>query len=54
MGAIASELIAEGLARRRTSRAPPPFRWLSRDMGRPRVDLEDKEAVSAILDAKER
>jgi hypothetical protein len=54
MGAIASELIAEGLARRRTSRSRPPFRWISRDMGKPRVDLEDKEAVYAILDADER
>jgi len=49
MGAIASELLGEALARRRSKRARPVFRWLSRDM-KPLVDLSDKEAVYAVLD----
>ena len=45
-----SELLAEALARRRPSRNKPSFRWTSRPM-RALVDLADKEAVHAILDA---
>jgi hypothetical protein len=43
-GAVVSELLAEALARRRSSGARPPFRWISRDM-KPLVDISDKEAV---------
>jgi len=50
MGAVVSELLAEALARRRTSRARPPFRWTSRDM-KSLVDISDKEALYAALDA---
>jgi hypothetical protein len=53
MGAIVSELLAEALARRRSPRATPPFRWTSRAM-KARVDLSDKEAVYAALDADPR
>ena len=49
MGAIVSELLAEALARRRSTRAAPSFRWTSRNM-KSRVDLSDKEAVYAALD----
>lgn len=50
VGAIVSELLAEALARRRSSRTRPPFRWTSRPM-KALVDLADKEAVYAALDA---
>jgi hypothetical protein len=50
MGSVVSELLAEALARRRSSRARPPFRWTSRPM-KSLVDLADKEAVYAALDA---
>jgi hypothetical protein len=50
MGAVISELLADALARRRPSRPRPPFRWTSRPM-KPLVDLADKEAVYAVLDA---
>jgi hypothetical protein len=54
MGAVVSELLAEALARRRSSLpARPPFRWASRDM-KPLVDISDKEAVYAALDADRR
>ena len=50
MGAVVSELLADALARRRVTRGSPQFRWASHDMGA-RVDLSDKEAVHAALDA---
>ena len=51
MGQIASELLAPGLAgSAEANRAPSRLRWTSRDLGTPRVDLEDKEAVRAHLD----
>jgi hypothetical protein len=50
MGAVVSELLAEALARRRTSRARPPFRWTSRDM-KSLVDISDKDALYEALDA---
>jgi len=53
MGAVVSELLAEALARRRSTRAAPSFRWTSRDM-KSRVDLSDKEAVYAALDERPR
>jgi len=53
MGAIVSELLVEALARRRSSRSRPTFRWISREM-RALVDLSDKEAVYAALDAERR
>jgi hypothetical protein len=29
-----------------------PFEWISADLGQPRVELEDKEALRAILDGE--
>ena len=53
MGAVVSELLAEALAGRRSPRTRPSFRWISRDM-KALVDLADKEAVYAALDAERR
>jgi hypothetical protein len=50
MGAVVSELLAEALARRRSPRARPSFRWTSREMTS-LIDLADKEAVYAAMDA---
>jgi hypothetical protein len=50
MGVVISELLADALARRRSSRSRPPFRWTSRPM-KALIDLADKEAVYAALDA---
>jgi hypothetical protein len=50
MGQIASELLAKALAQRGDPAAPPRFGWTSRDLGTPRVDLEDKEALQRLLD----
>jgi hypothetical protein len=53
MGAIVSELLAEALARHRSTRAAPSFRWTSRAMTS-RVEFADKEAVHAALGADPR
>ena len=53
MGAVVSQLLAEALARRRSSRDRPSFRWTSRDM-KCLVDLSDKEALYTALDADQR
>ena len=49
LGQIVSLLLSEALARRRTPRKAPSFKWTSRSM-RAFVDLTDKEALYAILD----
>lgn len=50
IGELASQLLARGL--REDAESPPArqFSWVSRDLGRPAVDLEDKEALGALLD----
>jgi hypothetical protein len=51
MGAVVSELLADALGRRRASRTrPTTFHWTSRPM-KALVDLTDKDAVYAALDA---
>jgi len=51
LGQLISELIAAALAREQeATEQRRPFQWTSRPMGA-RVDLEDKEAVRAALDA---
>jgi hypothetical protein len=49
MGQVASELLARSLADG-SERQLDPITWQAADLGTPRVDLEDKEAVRAILD----
>ncbi len=53
LGQIVSELLAEPLAAARKARLKTAkFRWETRPM-RPRIDLEDKEALYAVLDLRE-
>ncbi|MBA3747053.1 MAG: antitoxin [Solirubrobacterales bacterium] len=49
MGRVASELLARALGEDPPS---PSFNWVSHDLGVPRVDLEDKEAVRVLLDGQ--
>ena len=51
MGQLASELLARSL-REQGSRQnhTAVLEWIAKDLGRPLVDLEDKEAVRAALD----
>ncbi len=56
LGQLVTELVAEALAgRRRTSKvkAAPLLRWHSADMGRAKVDIDDKDALWAVLDARD-
>ena len=54
MGQLASELLATSL-REQTGRPRNPggLTWIAKDLGRPLVDLEDKEAMRARLDVRE-
>ena len=49
LGEIVSSLLAEALKTRRVSMERPELEWDSKPM-HTRVDLDDKEAVYAILD----
>jgi len=51
MGQVASEALVQALAEPAASARPGPLDWVSRDLGAPKVDLDDKEAVRRILDA---
>jgi plasmid stability protein len=50
MGRLASELLMRSLSGEEAAKVRS-FEWRTADLGEPRVDLEDKEAVRAILDA---
>jgi hypothetical protein len=52
IGQLASELLAQQMAAATPAPEQPTFSWISRDLGIPRVDLEDKEALGAILDGR--
>jgi hypothetical protein len=49
MGQVASELLARVVAEP-TDLAAPEFTWTVADLGLPRIDLEDHEAVRRALD----
>lgn len=48
MGQVASEALAVAFAEGPLD--PPRFEWISHDLGQPYIDLEDKDALWAILD----
>jgi len=52
MGEVASELLAGPLRAHADVREQEPFRWRTQPLGRPRVDLEDRDAVWAVLDGR--
>lgn len=52
IGELASQLLARALS----EKPPPPastFSWVSRDLGTPAIDLEDKDALHALMDRGE-
>ena len=51
LGQLASELLAKALAEDGRSEQPAPLKWTSKPLGL-KVDLEDEEAVWAILDGR--
>jgi len=49
IGELASQLLAHKLSEK--DEAPRgPFSWISHDLGKPAIDLEDKEALNSLLD----
>lgn len=50
MGQVASELLAPALSTAARSEDALPFKLRTARLGRPRVDLEDKDALGAALD----
>ncbi|MBI1723725.1 MAG: antitoxin [Gemmatimonadetes bacterium] len=54
LGRLVSELLAEALGRRHAAArvSEPPFVWHSQPMGF-KIDLEDKDAVWALLDRED-
>jgi hypothetical protein len=54
MGQFASELLATSLKEQAgRPRDPGGLTWIAKDLGRPFVDLEDKDAVRTLLDVHE-
>jgi hypothetical protein len=52
LGELASEILAEGLARRKKGkRGPGPFHWTAHPL-KARVDVADKEALYRRLDER--
>ncbi|MGH9189176.1 MAG: antitoxin [Acidimicrobiales bacterium] len=51
LGELASELLAKALADEEADGEPAPLRWTSKPLGL-KIDLEDKDAVWAILDGR--
>jgi hypothetical protein len=49
MGRVASELLAVALADAEPEAGRAAFAWKTGDLGTPRVDLEDKEALRRAL-----
>lgn len=50
MGQLASELLARGLAQGEDLDPSKRFEWRTWNLGMPRVDLEDKEAMRMALE----
>lgn len=51
MGQVASERLAASL-QDEGAPEPEPFVWPSQSMGRPRIDLNDKDALWRVLDER--
>jgi hypothetical protein len=51
LGQLISELLAKAIAAENDHTAPRPLSWVAKDL-RPRVDLEDKDALWSTLDER--
>lgn len=51
MSQVVNELLAEGLLRRKRNARKREFRLCSFQMGRPRVNLADRNALEALMDS---
>jgi hypothetical protein len=52
LGAMVSELLARALAEDRSAEPAYQLTWISRPLGPALIDLEDKDALYAILDSE--
>jgi len=50
IGELASQLLARALRERPGPAPTQGFTWVSRDLGAPAVNLEDKDALHALMD----
>ncbi len=51
LGRLVTELLVKALSlEKATGHKAPAFKWISRNMGVPLVELNDKEALHAVLD----
>lgn len=50
MGTVASELLAKAIATPEDIELVRPLQWIHRNLGMPKIDLEDKEALRRKLD----
>lgn len=53
MGQVASEMLAPALTEGERGPTPRPLQWSGKRMGRPKIDLEDKEALWLLLDREQ-
>lgn len=51
LGQLISELVAKAIETENKTASTSPFAWVEKDL-RPRVDLEDKDALWSILDER--
>ncbi len=51
IGAVASDLLAGALRGQQDDPSPHGFRWSAGQLGAPRVDLDDAEAVRRALES---
>ena len=51
LGQLVSELLAKALESENAATVSRPFTWVTKDL-RPRVDLEDKDALWSTLDER--
>ena len=49
LGQLISELLAKAIESENEHTATTPFSWVAKDL-RPRVDIEDKDALRSVLD----
>jgi hypothetical protein len=49
LDSVANSLLADALAARKKA---PRLRWIVRNMGKPRIPLEDKEALWDLVDER--
>ena len=50
LGRLITDLLVTALALEKKEPSRPPFKWITRNMGEPLVELSDKDAVHAALD----